>query len=1070
MSLQGYYRTPAIYDNQIVFVSEDDLWVVSAEGGLAHRLTTGLGMVTTPVFSPDGSMIAFGGSDEGSLEVYVMPSQGGIARRLTFLGDSVNVIEWTKKGIIFSSSAREPFRRLNTLWTISPEEGIPVRLSVGPANFISHSSQKGSVIQRHGYREYGFWKRYRGGTAGELWIDKKGNDHYQKLIALKSDFARPLWVKDRIYFSSDHEGTGNLYSCNIEGQDLQQHTYHKDYYVRNQSTDGHKIVYHAGGDLYVYHPEIQKVQPVDVRYFGSRPQRNRRFITPGRYLDGYEIHPRGTHLAVTVRGKAFSLANWEGPASPLAESHGVRFRLPRWLHDGTRIVVVTDWTEQDQLEIYDAQTSKSISLSANLDLGRIEEIIPNPHKDEIALLNHRSELIWVDLKSWEFRVVDRNPYGLIHGMSWSPDGEWIAYSSAETRRTLAIKLYEVKTGKITPITKPVLKDVSPAFDPEGKYLYFLSFRQFDPAWDSLHFDLSFPRGMRPYLITLQKDLSSPFTVKAPELIQKEENEEKEGPKGKKKKDDKEVKKITIDLEGIENRIQAFPVSDGIYSQIVGVKGKALFVSWPVDTALEEDSADAESPEDTGLVEAFDFETQKVEPWIDHVSEIGLSTDAQWLIYRSSQRLRVIKADEKNEDRGEGEKFNRRSGWIDLCRIRAMVDPISEWEQIFKEAWRLQRDHFWREDMSHIDWQEVFHRYFKLIPRLSTRGELSDILWEMQGELGTSHAYVMGGDLRQPPSWSQGLLGAEFAFDAKKHTYRIVSFVKGDLWRKSSASPLLAPGLHLKEGDLIWEINGKALSPEIPPEACLLQHAGLEINLVVSDARGKEKKAVVVKPISSHQPGLYRDWVEGNRAYVHEKTGGKVGYVHVPDMGPSGFAEFHRGFLSECDRDGLIVDVRFNGGGSVSPLLLEKLSRRRLGYDSTRWFDVIPYPEDSPMGPMVALTNQYAGSDGDMFSYAFKKLKLGPLIGKRTWGGVVGIWPRHSLIDGGVTTQPEFSIWFKDLGWSIENYGVDPDIEVDIMPQDYAQGKDPQLDRSIAEVLEIMQDYPVVKPEAARKKE
>ena len=429
-----------------------------------------------------------------------------------------------------------------------------------------------------------------------------------------------------------------------------------------------------------------------------------------------------------------------------------------------------------------------------------------------------------------------------------------------------------------------------------------------------------------------------------------------------------------------------------------------------------------------------------------------------------------KSEEKQEDRGEGDQPNRKSGWIDLNRVCIIVDPISEWEQIFKEAWRLQRDYFWRENMSNVNWQEIFNRYFKLIPRLSTRGELSDILWEMQGELGTSHAYVIGGDLRRPPSWTQGLLGCDFTFDIKHQAYRITSLIKGDVWRASYTSPLQNPGLGVKEGDLLWEINSKALSAETPPEAYLVQQAGHEVSLTISDSKRKHKRLIVVRPIASHGRGVYRDWVNANRDYVHEKTQGKVGYIHIPDMGPHGFAEFHRGFLSECDRDGLIVDVRFNGGGNVSPLLLEKLARRRLGYDASRWFDVMPYPEDSPLGPMVALTNQYAGSDGDMFSYAFKAMKLGPLIGKRTWGGVIGIWPRHALIDGGLTTQPEFSFWFKDLGWSIENYGVDPDIEIDITPQDYAQKRDPQLDKSIEEVVKIMKDYPVINPEIARRKE
>lgn len=382
--------------------------------------------------------------------------------------------------------------------------------------------------------------------------------------------------------------------------------------------------------------------------------------------------------------------------------------------------------------------------------------------------------------------------------------------------------------------------------------------------------------------------------------------------------------------------------------------------------------------------------------------------------------------------------------------------------MFEDSWRLQKEFFWTEDMSKINWDEVFKRYSPLLKRIATRGELSDLIGEMHGELGTSHAYVSGGDMRHPPRYPLGELGADFVYDKREKGYRVTNITHGDQWNPSCTSPLTSPGLGLAEGSLILTLNGQRLDEETFPEKLLVNQAGNIVSLGIKETKSKVK-TVNVKTLSSQTPARYRDWVEANRAYVHKKTKDRLGYIHIPDMGIMGFAEFHRSFLAEVGKEGLIIDVRFNGGGNVSGLLLEKLSRKRLGYDQSRWWGNIPYPFDSPAGPMVALTNEYAGSDGDIFTHSFKMLNLGPVIGKRTWGGVIGIWPRHPLMDGGQTTQPEFSFWFHDVGWKVENHGVEPDIEVEISPQDYVKGHDPQLDRGIKEVLAIMEASPPQKP-------
>jgi tricorn protease len=501
-----------------------------------------------------------------------------------------------------------------------------------------------------------------------------------------------------------------------------------------------------------------------------------------------------------------------------------------------------------------------------------------------------------------------------------------------------------------------------------------------------------------------------------------------------------------------------PVPLGRYVRVVGAKDRVLFTSRPVAGVRQLSVLDTRSRSDL-VLQAYDLKTLKVEDFASDVSDFMVSADGATMIYASKDRLRVVKTSENPNDEKEP---GRSSGWVDLGRVKVSVRPDAEWRQMFREAWRLQRDHFWVEDMSGVDWEEVYQQYLPLVDRVSTRAELSDLLWEVHGELGTSHAYEAGGAYRPGPHYRQGFLGVDWDLGAPSGVHRIATVVSGDVWDPRATSPLNRPGVNVGPGDELIAVNGIPVTATVTAAELLANLAEEEVRLTVRAPDGVVR-AVTVRALADERPARYRDWVEANRAQVHERTGGRVGYLHVPDMTPDGFAEFHRGFLVESDREGLIVDVRHNGGGNVSALLLEKLARRRLGYDYPRWGVPTPYPSDSPRGPMVALTNESAGSDGDIFSHAFKMLGLGTLIGKRTWGGVIGIWPRHLLADGTMTTQPEFSFAFDDVGWRVENYGTDPDIEVEYPPQDYARGVDPQLDRAISHVLDMLEAHPAHAP-------
>ena len=1074
--MSGYYRSPTICQNTIVFVCEDDLWTVPVEGGVARRLTSNLGAAGSPRLSPDGEHLAFAGREEGPSEVYIMPALGGEAKRLTYQGSNVSIVGWNTDGkhILYSSGAGLAFDPW--IWKLSSEGGEPQRLPYGPANHIDFSDTGGVIIGRL-TREPARWKRYRGGTAGQLWIDTDGDGQFQPLAPVDSNFTTPMWIGERIYFISDHEGVGNIYSCLPSGEDVQRHTHQDTYYCRLAQTDGRRIVYHAGADLFVYDLEKDTENQVNVEFRSPRIQRQRKFVNASAYLQEFDPAPDGHALAVTVRGKPFTMANWEGAVLQHGERDGARYRFTQWLNDGKRLVTISDAAGEEALEIHTRDGSTDIVRLDTLDIGHVRGLSVSPQtesdeNDRVLLVNHRFELLHIDLETHELRTLDKGHYHSIRGAAWSPDGKWCAYSFPATETTRSIKLCKIETGETWFVTEPEFSDSAPAWDPDGKYLYFLSSREFDPVYDSLHFDLGFPSAMRPLLVTLQETFGNPFVPEPRPLEEEKEDKDKEDEekkdeddkaadeKSEKKKDKREP--ITIDLEGISQRVVAFPYPRGNYGQIAGIEGKVIFTAFPIPGTSSGD--DDSRPR--GVLHVYDFKEQKKDTLVSGIEGFELSRDGKTLVYVTGNRLRVIRAGkkveaEKPESRGGP---NRQTGWIDLNRIKASIVPTAEWHQMYREAWRLQRDFFWTEDMSGVDWEHVYQRYLPLLDRIATRGEFSDLMWEMQGELGTSHAYEMGGDYRSSPNYAQGFLGADYAYDAENGGYRITHIPRGDAWEASKDSPLNAPGVNVRKDDILLAIGGQRVSETVSPGELLVSLANQEVQATFQNADDGEKRVVTLKVLGGEHELRYREWVSENRRDVHEKTDGKVGYVHIPDMGRRGYAEFHRGFLAEVSYPGLLIDVRYNGGGHVSQLLLEKLSRRRIGYDVPRWGTPHPYPDASVLGPMIAVTNENAGSDGDIFSHCFKLMELGLLVGKRTWGGVIGISPHQSFVDGGGTTQPEYSFWFVDVGWRVENYGTDPDIEVDYRPQDYIAEGDPQLDRAIEELLRQMEENPPEVPD------
>ncbi len=1057
----AYLRMPTVAAGQVAFVCDDDLWTVPLNGGRACRVSDGLGEPAWPALSPDGRWLAYTGRDAQHPEVFLMPAAGGPARRLTWLGADAQVRGWTPDGqVLFVSNHGQPFLRNHHAFTVDPAGGLPQRLPLGPVNHLAWGPGGARVIGRN-TADPARWKRYRGGTAGHLWVDARGDGQFARL-ALPGNLTCPMWIGERLWFLGDHEGVGNLYSCRADGSDMARHTDHADFYARCATTDGRIVVYQCGADLWAYDTTAGAGQRLAVEVPAVRTQAARRPVRTEDHLGAAALHPAGHSVALEVRGKLVSFALWEGAVRQHGPADGVRHRLPQWLADGRTLAVVSDASGEEAIELHRDDGAQALPW-APAQVGRVVALAAAPHGTRLAFSNHRNEL-WVgDTADGRLARLDASDAGRIQDLAWSPCGGWLAYDFWTSARHRAIKLLDVASGHGVLATTPEFHDHSPAFDPEGRYLYFLSLRTFDPVYDAVQFEMSFPRAARPYLIALQAGGPPPFEPTPRGLKDKARgSDDRPGPAGGDDAagTDGAPAPLKVDLDGLAQRVAAFPVPEGRFGQVAGAAGgRVLWTLMPIPGAHGR-GGHKEGP---GKLQRFDFAAGKVDTVLDEAEAFQVAADHHTVLVRTGQRLRAVAAGRKADAGGkaDSDKPTRESGWLDLDRVRLMLDPRAEWRQMLREIWRLQRDQFWVADMSGVDWDAAWARYAPLVERVAPRGELSDLVWELQGELGTSHAYEMGGDHRKPPALALGQLAADLRWAGDDQGYAIEHIVAGDAWDAGAGSPLAAVGVAARPGERIVAVGGQPVTRERPPQALLQRQAGAKVELTLASDTGT--RSVIVQPLSDEAPARYREWVERNRAWVHAQTGGSVGYLHLPDMMSAGFAEFHRYFRTECDRDGLIVDVRYNRGGHVSELLLEKVARRRIGWNLARWQRPAPYPDESRAGPVVALTNEHAGSDGDIFSHGFKLMRLGTLVGTRTWGGVIGIWPRHTLADGTTTTQPEYSFWFKDVGWGVENFGTEPQVEVDNSPQDAAAGRDRQLEVALATALEAIERDGVSRP-------
>jgi tricorn protease len=1102
VTFSGYLMFPHVQGDLLTFVAEDDVWLAPPAGGQAWRRAAGGGRARRPRLAPGGDQVAWRARHDGTAEIYVSAPDGADARQLTYWGDeSTDVCGWTTGGQLLAvSAAGQPFDSLCWAHALSVTEpaGPPgdSRLPYGQVIDVAAGPAGTALLTGTWGQDPARWKRYRGGTAGRLWVAPGDGlpepAAFTRVLAeLPGALNSPMLVGGRLAFLSDYEGSGNVYSCALDGTDLRRHTDHDGPYARQASTDGQRVVYMCRGEIWLLDGlDAAAPAPVPVR-LGSVPAGRRpRLISAEDHLGGLSCDATGRASAVEVRGTVHWLTHRDGPALALSVTPGTaRARQPVVLGRDGQVAWVTDAAGEDALEIGSAEPAGTPGEPRRLaagQLGRVDSLAAAPDGKTVAVAARDGHLRLVDVASGEVAGLAASDNGPVTGLAWSADSAWLAWSEPASDPLRRLRLARAADREVTDVTDGRFADTEPVFTLDGKYLAFLSKRSFDPVYDAHFFDLAFPFGARPYLIPLAASTLSPFGPQpggraagdpdddsdAPaDSDNSGEAEAADGGSGESNAEGKaKPRPVVVDTAGMSERIAALPVPESRYSSLRAVKGGLAWLCEPVAGALGEGGA---RPDDAGprpVLQRFGFRRQAVTVLEDDVDWFEASGDGTRLVVSDDDSLTVLPADRKADSDNPDDRVR-----VDASRARFLADPAALWQHAFAEAGRLIQHEFWVADLADVDWDAVLAQYRPLLDQVSSPEEFADVLLETVGELGTSHAYVLpapqfrsGGESPAP-----GLLGADLERNGDGG-WRVSRVVPGESSDPRARSPLAAPGVGIQAGDRILAVDGRPVPAE-GPGPLLAGTAGKPVELTVApapadgdpadaaSANGAGARRVVVVPLASDRRLRYQDWVATRRALVRELGGGRIGYLHVPDMVSEGWADFHRDLRAEMTLEALIVDARGNRGGHTSQLVIEKLARRVIAWDVARDLRPQSYPLDAPRGPVVALADEFAGSDGDIVTKAIRTLGLGPVVGARTWGGVIGIDGYHELVDGTRMTVPRYAFWMEGDGWGVENHGVEPDVEVLITPEDWAAGRDTQLETAVTLAAEALAARPAAQP-------
>lgn len=1025
-------RAPDIYGNQIVFTYAGDLWTCTTDGGIARRLTSHPGTENWAKFSPDGKWIAFVGTYSGNADIYVMPSEGGEPKRLTFDPEPEVPIGWTPDGkVMYVTQAGSIGGFTRRLWTVDAGGGLPQGTKVFEIDQGSMSPD-GGTLAYHRFASHNFnWRRYRGGSQGKISFFDLRNNAYSEIPSGRENSWFPMWIGDGVFFISDkNQGTVNLYRYDTKSKRVAQVTKFDDADIKNPGFDDKSIVFERNGYLSVFDVATGSVKTVMPKVLSDKVQARETMRQLGDQITGFSLSPSGNRIFVEARGELFSVPAKNGDTRNVTETTRYREQMPTWSPDGKTIAYLSDETGEKQIYLMPQRGGERTKLSTPAN-HRIRMFSFSPDGKTISYLTEENDLVLLDVAGGKTTVVHRGRYGSIGGFDWSPDSNWIAFIDTLDNLQQATFLYEVKTGKTHQVTDGMYNDSAVAFDLNGKYLYIVSERTFIPQMGSFEFQMQMAPGQRVYLIPLTKDLTNPLTPPSdeePEAAPKPAAPPAGGDQPKPEQPKPEEKPaIKIDLGDMTHRAIPLPWPPGQYGGLVGLRDAVLTFSG-------------------GKLMQFSLQSRQSADIIEGARMVDFNPARTKIAYMVGNVLGI-------SDLRPG--IQPPAGRVDTSGVTALVNPKHEWEQIFWEAWRYMRDRFYDPNFAGVDWNAVGKRYAQFLPHVAHRQDLNYVLGLMIGELGTGHAYVGGGDngpLGTAPQPQVGSLGVDFEGTTN---VRFGKIYRGYVHVDGQRGPLAEPGLNIKEGDYLLEIDGKPVGGNIHPSERLIGKAGRLVTLTVNDKPSKEgSRKVQVRTIASDQDLRYIDWVEENRRKVDKASNGQIGYMHVPNTSMEGVIGFIRGFYSQSDKKAWIIDERFNGGGMIPTFFIEKLARRSGTAFRQRNGGDIRFPAQALDGPKAMLINGYAGSGGDMLPWLFREAKLGPLIGKRTWGGLVGITGSAPLVDGGFFTAPEFGIYDLATGkWIAENTGVDPDIDIDARPDLIAKGEDPQLEKAIQYLMD-----------------
>jgi tricorn protease len=1042
-------RYPDIHDNLVVFVYGEDIWSVPVTGGIATRLTINEGEEIYPKISPDGSMIAFTGEYDGNPDVYVMNIYGGDITRVTYHPASDNVVGWdaTKNKILFRSR-RNSFNRFDKLFLISPDGSGLEELILHEAALGSFSPDGQKIAYNRLSRESATWKRYQGGEAQNIYLFDFQKMVDKEIIQSKFTDRYPMWIGDKIYFSSDRDGVLNIYAYDLNNTNISQITHFTDYDVRRPSFYGNQIIFELGGSLWVLDTNTGQSHQIPIEIKTDTPATRPYLKDVKKFITSFDCSPDGERVAIDARGEIYTVPREHGATRDLTNSSGARDRDPAWSPDGKTIAYLSDKSGEYDIYLIDQSGQSEAVRLTNYKEGYRHTLRWSPDSKKIAFADQTLSLYYLDVVSKKVVKVDKSDYQVpdvslnlkqIYDFTWSPDSRCLAYSKMNANLVFQLHIYELESGKIHVVSDGLFNDFQPVFTRDGQYLLFISNRRFDPTFGDFEWQMVYKKVAGIYNLMLHQDGEPLFPY--------QDNEAKsELPRTASSSRTSIIKK-NIDFDGLAQRIQAFPLDRGNYRNLA-VNDSGVFYLNANEGDYNRFEFRELGPRDLYY---FSFEEREQRPVIEQIDEFKLSADGSNIVYKKGKSIGLIDAYQKEAA----------PDTLDLSGLQMWLNPVAEWEQIYNEAWRMERDFYYDPNMRGLDWNAMQLKYGKLVPYASCREDINYLIGELIGELSTSHTYVWGGDDKQEPvEVNVGMLGADYEIDQASNRYKFKKIYRVPEWTDELYPPLAMPGINVNEGNYLLEVNGTSITADKNIYSYFQNLAEQQVTLTVNtkpSLNGARK--VVVKPLDSEADLRYLDWVEHNRLVAEKASNGEIGYLHFPDTYTGSTKIFPKLYYSQTQKKGLIVDERFNAGGLDPDIFLSRLDMKPLSYWTRRnsHDQVSPYMSNN--AHPVCIINKYAGSGGDEFPYLFRKKGMGPIIGTRTWGGLVGISMFISLIDGGTVTVPDYRIYGTDGKWIIENVGVEPDIEVDLDPVEVSRGYDAQLEKAIEILKEQIKNDP-----------